>query len=253
MWPARSAGLARTGGGAAEVAVNPQGLAPRNEGLDGHRTAPHTSPDRRSATPGRPGVVRRSWPTGPDGAARPTGGSTIVIGAATPPASGSSASSAHLFGPCLFGVGLFVVGLAFGSECESSRGPVVGFPAVIGEQAVPGEDAVACRVVRLDLRGAAGDRPGRLRQARCPAGGVSGEGLERPVGVEAQHRGGELGGVVAGVVDVGVQGEHHQFARRGSAAAAGEQFGACRQSGQPGAPLDVRVVVAVLLGPRRAC
>jgi hypothetical protein len=58
-WPARSAGLARTGGGAAEVAVNPQGLAPRNEGLDGRRTAPHTSPDQRSATPGRPAGVRR--------------------------------------------------------------------------------------------------------------------------------------------------------------------------------------------------
>ena len=139
-----------------------------------------------------------------------------------------------------------------GSEGESCRGPVVGFPAVIGEQPVPGEDAVAGGVVGLDLGGATGDRPGGLGQARRPGGGVGGERLERAVGVEAEHGGGELGGVVAGVVDEGVQGEHHQFARRGSAAAAGEQFGARRQSGQPGAPLDVRVVVAVPLGARAA-
>src|SRR5215213_1954025 len=102
----------RTGGGAAEVAVNPQGLAPRNEGLDGHRTAPHTSPDVGRQRPINPVSCGARGKPDPMVLPAPTLGSAIVIGLL--PRLRFVCLVGHLFGPCLFGVGLFVVGLAFG-------------------------------------------------------------------------------------------------------------------------------------------
>ena len=107
---------------------------------------------------------------------------------------------------------------------------------------------MAGRVVGLDFGGAAGDRPGGLGQAGGPGGGVGGELPLRVGAVEAEHGGGELGGVVAGVVDERVQGHDHQFAARRSAATLGERLGRCGQAGQPGAALGVGVVLAVPLG-----
>ena len=50
-------------------AVNPQGLAPRNEGLDRSREVPHTSPAQRAATSR---VVTELYPTLPSGMSPPS-------------------------------------------------------------------------------------------------------------------------------------------------------------------------------------